>query len=102
MSNVIGTRVSKTVAQALVYLAEEEHTDKATVMRELISTAVHQRLLEHALEKFARHEVSLGRAAELAGCSLADFMCAAAQRHLPLNYSPESVEKDFNAARRKP
>ena len=82
------------------YVIKEEGTDKSKVIRELLSEAVKEKLVELALEKYSKRLVSLGRAAELARMPLADFMMAAAERKVPLNYSVESLERDFKAALR--
>ncbi len=68
------------------------------MIRELLSSGVKEKLADLALEKYSKREVSLGRAAELAKMPLADFMVKAADRKIPINYSIESLEKDFKAA----
>ena len=94
----IGARVPEDVVKDIEYVAEEEKTDKSKVVRELLASAVKKRLVELALEKYSEREVSLGRAAELARLPLADFMSVAAERNIPINYSIESLERDFKAA----
>lgn len=94
----IGARVPGDVVKDIEYVAEEEKTDKSKVIRELLSGAVKKKLVELALEKYAEREVSLGRAAELARLPLADFMSIAAERKITINYSAESLERDFKAA----
>ena len=68
------------------------------MIRELLSSGVKEKLAELALEKYSKREVSLGRAAELAKMPLADFMVKVSDRKMPINYSIESLEKDFKAA----
>ena len=68
------------------------------MIRELLSNAVKEKLIGLALEKYSKREVSLGRAAELARIPLSDFMMRAAERKIPMNYSAESLDKDFKAA----
>lgn len=97
MASVVGTRVPRGVAQAIEYVAKEEHTDKSKVVRELLSHAVKERMIDLALQKYAQRTVSLGRAAELARLPLADFMKRAAEQHIPLNYSLASLHKDVAA-----
>lgn len=63
-----------------------------------MKTMSKEKLVDLALEKYAKRVVSVGRAAELAKIPLADFMKRAAQRHIPFNYSVESLEKDALAA----
>jgi len=47
-----------------------------------------------ALELFREGEVSLGRAAELCGVALAEFMDFAAERAVPLHYTPDDLAQD--------
>ncbi|MDP3639706.1 MAG: UPF0175 family protein [Nanoarchaeota archaeon] len=100
MSTMVGTRLSDELIHDIQYVAEEEKSDKSKVIRELLFAAVKQKLKELALEKYAKQEVSLGKAAELAQLPLADFMYIAAERKVPLHYSLASLEKDFKAALR--
>ena len=98
MSETVAARLPESVVKDIDYVAGEEKTDKSKVVRELLSNAVKEKLLDLALGKYSKRLVSLGRAAELARMPLADFMAAAAQRKIPLNYSTASLEKDFEAA----
>lgn len=52
-----------------------------------------------ALELYREHRVSLGKAAELAGMALEEFMEFSAQREIPLHYTPPDWEADHTAAR---
>ena len=94
----VAARVPEAIVKDIDYVAEEENTDKSKVIRELLSSAVKEKLIDLALEKYSKRDVSLGRAAELARIPLADFMVRAAERKIPINYSVESLEKDFKAA----
>ena len=94
----VAARVPETIVKDIDYVAQEENTDKSKVIRELLSNAVKEKLIVLALEKYSKREISLGRAAELAKLPLADFMVKAADRKIPINYSVESLEKDFKAA----
>lgn len=94
----VGARVSETIRKDIEYVAKEEKTDKSKVVRELLSDAVREKLVDLALEKYSKRLVSLGKAAELARLPLAEFMKVAAERKIPMNYSVKSLEKDFAAA----
>ena len=94
----IAARVPQTIVRDIDYVAKEENTDKSKVIRELLSEGVRSKLLELSLKKYSRREISLGRAAKLAKMPLADFMVNAAKSKIPMNYSIESLEKDFRAA----
>lgn len=94
----IAARVPESIVKDIDYVAKEENTDKSKVIRNLLSDAVKEKLINLALERYSKREVSLGRAAELAKIPLADFMVRAAQRRIPVNYSVKSLEEDFKAA----
>ena len=94
----VGTRISKQMVKEIEYLAYEEKSDKSKIVRDLLATALKNKLFEVALEKYSKREVSLGRAAELAKMPLADFMKMAAERKVPVNYSLDSLKEDFKSA----
>lgn len=94
----IAARISEATVKDIDYVAREENTDKSKVIRELLSEGVKSKLVELSLKKYTKKEISLGRAAELAKMPLADFMLKAAERKITMNYSVESLEKDFKAA----
>ena len=52
-----------------------------------------------ALELFREGRVSLGRAAELAGVGIEDFMEFSAHRGVPLHYSEAELTEDRETAR---
>ncbi|MBI3052222.1 UPF0175 family protein [Candidatus Woesearchaeota archaeon] len=94
----VAARVPDAILRDIHYVAREENSDKSKIVRELLAEGIKSKLLDLSLKKYSRREVSLGRAAELAKIPLADFMVKAAERKIPLNYSVESVKKDFKAA----
>ena len=53
-----------------------------------------------ALELFREGRVSLGRAAELAGVGVEEFMELAAQRKVSLHYAADELAEDRETARR--
>jgi len=95
MHALIGVRVPKDIVNDINYLAEEEQLDKSTVVRRLLGGAVSTELLNLALKKYANREVSIGRAAELSRLPLADFMAAAAEKKITINYSVKNFREDI-------
>jgi len=51
-----------------------------------------------ALELFREERVSLGRAAELAGLGVEEFMEFSAHRQVPLHYTADDLAEDRNTA----
>ena len=52
-----------------------------------------------ALELYREGRVSLGKAAELAGLSLREFLYELRSRRVPLNYDLEELEEDVKTMR---
>ena len=52
-----------------------------------------------ALELYREGRVSLGKAAELAGLSLREFLYELRSRRVPLNYDLEELEEDVETVR---
>lgn len=50
-----------------------------------------------AIELYREELVSLGKAAEIAGLSVAEMMEVLATREVPLNYGPTDLESDISA-----
>jgi predicted HTH domain antitoxin len=53
-----------------------------------------------ALELFREERVSLGRAAELAGVGVEEFMEVSAHRQVPLHYAADELAEDRETAAR--
>jgi predicted HTH domain antitoxin len=53
-----------------------------------------------ALELFREERVSLGRAAELAGLSIEEFMEFSAHRQVPIHYTDDDLAEDRTTAAR--
>ena len=98
MAEGVVARVSPEIKKDIEFFAKHEHTDKSSIIRKLLTSAIRQKRLDYALNEYAMRNVSLGRAAELAKIPLSDFMVTAAERKIPINYSVESLEGDFKAA----
>jgi len=53
-----------------------------------------------ALELFRENVISMGKAAEIAGIPLAEFMELSAKRGIPMHYTIEDLEADRKTAER--
>ncbi|HII63931.1 TPA: hypothetical protein HA295_02950 [Candidatus Woesearchaeota archaeon] len=98
MAEGVIARVSKDIKKDIEFFAREEQTDKSQIIRELLAVGVKQKRLGYALDGYGKHELSLGKAAEMARLPLADFMEQAAKKGIPLTYSKNDLMRDFSAA----
>jgi predicted HTH domain antitoxin len=57
-------------------------------------------LIDVAIGLYKREQVSLGRAAEIAGISSPDFLQELGRRRIPINYDSEDLRADVAALKR--
>ncbi|OYR41955.1 UPF0175 family protein [Halorubrum sp. Eb13] len=69
----ISTRVPDDLEAELEAYLESERLDRSTAVRKLLSEGLDEWRTERALERFANGEVSLAKAADLAGVSVWEF-----------------------------
>ena len=98
MDTIITTRISKDAAKDLLFFTKEEQTDKSTLVRKLLLSALEKRKIEFVLQKYQEGEITLGKAAELAGIPLRKMLRIAVEKKIPFQYSLGDLEKDFKAA----
>lgn len=55
-------------------------------------------LVDIAIGLYKREEVSLGRAAEVAGISSVQLLGELSRRHIPINYGPDNLRADVGLA----
>lgn len=77
------------IAQELLSLAEVDTAQASHAAAQLI-----------ALELFREGRISLGRAAQLAGSTVEDFMDFSARREVPLHYAEAELAEDHAIASR--
>ena len=59
-------------------------------------------LVDIAIGLYKREEISLGRAAEVAGISSVQLLGELGRRHIPINYGPDDLQADVAALNDKP
>ena len=97
MPEGVVARVPDEIKKDIEFFAKQEQTDKSSMIRKLLESAIQQKRLEYALSEYATRRVSLGKAAELAKLQISDFMEEASQRRIPINYTKEDLRRDFRA-----
>jgi len=96
-TKTISTRLSADELSALDALAEGSGMDRSGMTRSLVRRGLQQMRLESALSSYSGRQVSLGRAAELAGVSTWDFLAHMAAQGGKLQYDQVEFEEDLHA-----
>lgn len=97
MPEGVVARVPPEIKKDIEFFAKQEQTDKSSMIRKLLVSAIQQKRLDYALNEYAARRVSLGKATELAKLQISDFMEEAAQRRIPINYTKDDLRRDFKA-----
>ena len=98
LADVVSTRVSDDMARDLEEIELEEKTDRASVVRRLLSRAIAEWKLERALALYRDGKVTLWRAAKVAGLSLWEMVEVVGERKIPFRYAVEDFRRDFEGA----
>ena len=98
MSKIVSTRISEDLEKELKLIEEVEKTDRATVIRKLLSIGVSEWKKKYALDLYREGKVSLWKAAKIAGLSLWEMIDLLAKEKVLLNYTIEDLREDIEAA----
>lgn len=90
----ISTRVPDDLEAELEAYLDEEKLDRSTAVRKLLAEGLEEWRRDRALEQLADGDVTVSKAAELAGMSVWDFTQLAKERDVTW-VSGEHVERDL-------
>ncbi|MBI5553559.1 MAG: UPF0175 family protein [Candidatus Diapherotrites archaeon] len=103
-TELVSARISKQESSLLEEVATGERTDKTAALRRLLNLGGQQYRLQKAIEQYRAGKISIGKAKDLAGISLWEFMDLLKQENVsnPLPYEAfqeglENLEKTLNA-----
>jgi predicted HTH domain antitoxin len=95
----VTARVPEDLYEAIEEIRAEEQVDRSTAVKRLLERGIDDWRVETAVRRYREGEVSVGRAAELAGLSLWRFQDVLAERGVEANYSETDLATDIAAAR---
>jgi len=96
---MVGTRLPQHLVRDLRRIEEVEQSDRSTVMRKLLATAVADWKLEHYAKLYGEHKITLARAAREAGVSLWEMIDYTRRKKIPSQYDLDDFEDDLKAIR---
>jgi predicted HTH domain antitoxin len=99
MSENISLRLPLEVLGKLDDLAQREHKDRSTLIRELLDEGIKGKQIEHAVELYRKGEVTGWQASKLAGVSLRRFYEALQRGGVLIQYNERDLEQDLKALR---
>ncbi len=96
-SVTISMRLSAAEASQLERQARELGVERPTLLKRALRRGARDLLVEHACEAYRGGEVTLSRAAEMAGLSLRDMIVRMRSAGLELSYGVEELAGDLRA-----
>ena len=91
----VTARLPEEMIKKLELIAREEHIDRSELIRRALDIGIQKFLLERALKAYRERQVSLWKAAEMAGISLRAMMREADRVSIPISYDVEDLERDL-------
>jgi len=92
-------RVSKSQIDKLERISKEEKIDRSSVLRKVLDIGLDEYDRRKAVEEYRRDKLSVGKAAELAGISIAEFYKILENEDIPIRIDVKgiklSLESDF-------
>lgn len=91
----VTTRIPEKDKQILEKMQSEEGAQQSEILRRIIENGLADWRRKRALEKLEKGEVSVRRAAELAGISYVEMLDLASDKGIETGYGMEELEEDL-------
>jgi predicted HTH domain antitoxin len=91
----VSLRLPESEVSRLESTAQAMGVDRSTLLRWAVRRGASALLLERACDAYRRGEVTLSRAAEIAGLSVRDMILRLRDQDVVLNYGPEDLAADL-------
>jgi len=91
MSDYVTFRTQKDLLEDALSLAKSEGRNRSDTFRDIFKVGLAQKRQRLALEKYGRGEVSIGKAAEIAGVSIGEFVELLCEKKMELNLTAKDI-----------
>ena len=91
----LSMRVPKSEAARLTRVAREVGLDRGALLKQALREGCADILVARACAMYRRGEITLSRAAELAGVSLRDLLLRLSRNGVELQYDPQELAEDL-------
>lgn len=95
MSSIVAARIDDAEVREIAALSKESNLDRSTLLKKILRTGMERYRVEVAMEKYRKQEVSMGRAAEIAGISVLEFISRMKSFDVTMSYDVAEFEKDL-------
>ena len=96
-----GTKLPAALVRDLRVIEAVEQSDRSTVLRRLLSSAVAGWKVDHYARQYGEGKMTLARAAEEAGVSLWEMMDYTRRKKIPWQYDLDDLAHDLKTLRER-
>ena len=95
-TKLMNVRVPISIMEEVSNIANEEHTDKSSVVRKLLDKVIREWKLERAVNMYKERKITLERSAEIAEVPVREMINYLKEKELEIgNLSSEEIEDDI-------
>ncbi len=98
MTSKVMTELPEEIMKEIAHWAEEEKVDKSMLLMKMIDEGLRAWKMNKALEMYRLQKVTLWRAAEIAGVSLAEMLAELPKRKIVFQYDLDELREDLKYA----
>ncbi len=95
MEETISVRIPRRELKEIEQLSKYVKLSRSAILRNILEMGVKQKMLEVALDKFQKNEITASKAASIAGISLSDFLDILKEKGINFHYGIEELREDF-------
>jgi predicted HTH domain antitoxin len=93
--DTVTTRIPEEDAELLKQIEEEEHAPRSEVLRRLIERGLDDWRREKALKLLQDHQITLRKAAEIAGVSYVEMLELSSEHGIQTGYTEDDLDRDL-------
>lgn len=100
-TSTIANELPADILKEIKYWSKKERTDTNSFIVRLIDEGLREWKIHKVLRMYKNHEITLWRAAEIAGVSLAELLSELPKQKTVFQYDLEELKEDMEYARSK-
>lgn len=100
-ASTITNELPSSILKEIDYWSKKEKTDRTSFIVRLIDEGLREWKIQKVLKMYKNQEITLWRAAEIAGVSLAELLSELPKQKIVFQYDMEELKEDLEYARGK-
>ena len=94
MEQTTSVRLPKKDLHQIEEISKDKNITKSTALREVVRKGIKEEMLESALDKYRREEITASKGAEMAGIPLTKFLDILFEKKINFHFDIEDLRED--------